>query len=323
MSSRICFHLPRHLFETFDPDGHTFYTVAKRAFEGRGVKCEVRIRIAHAGVAQYEPENFHFIHQGRITAPHILNTGLAYVSPFWYADPDGVMSFSSLGAKPFDPACLSAPRVAQFYDRIVGQIRERGQSKYAQPDAGADLGAGAIAVFLQGPSEPVNAAQYMSEREMMQAVIAHKGGREVIVKHHPRNPEPKMVKWLAAQAARDPSIRVVEAHVHDMLDACAFSVSICSGASFESLLMQKPTVLFGQTDFHHCGETVQNVDQVADAFKRAAIGVYPYREFILWIWGRHCINIRRAAFVDKVIQRMGARGFDVGRLGLSMDTSAK
>jgi hypothetical protein len=316
MRSRICFHLPRHLFETFDPNGHTFQSVAKRAFEARGAVCEVRMRVAQAPVAHYERENFHFIHQGRVRAPHILNTGLAYVSPFWYADPDGVMSFSSLADKPFDPASLSTPRVQQFFERMVGQIREHGQSKYEQPKVRDELGAGAIAVFLQGPSEPVSAAQYMSEREMMQAVIAHKGGRDVIVKHHPRNPEPKMVKWLASQAARDPSIRVVDAHVHDMLDACAFSVSICSGASFESLLMQKPTVVFGQVDFHHCAETVRHVAQVSDAFTQVMARNFPFKEYILWHWGRHCINIRRGVFAEKLIQRMGARGFDVERLGL-------
>jgi hypothetical protein len=304
------------LFDTFDPDGHTFFTAAKRAFEARGVECEMRMRLARATVDNYAPENFHFIHQGRLRAPHILNTGLAYVSPFWYLDPDGIMSFSSLARKSFDPASLSAPRVEQFYDRIVGQIRERRQSKYEQPVLCENLGSDVIAVFLQGPSEPVSAAQYMSEREMLQGVIANKGTRDVIVKHHPRNSEPEMVTWLAAQAARDPSIRVVDAHVHDMLAACAFSVSICSGASFESLLMQKPTVVFGKADFHHCAETVRDIGDVAGAFERALTRAYPYKEFVLWLWGRHCINIRRASFIEKVIERMGARGFDVARLGL-------
>ena len=316
MRSSIYFHLPKHLFDQFDPAGYSFHAVAKRAFEARGAKCEIRIRLPKAPVVQYDPEHFHFIHQGRVRAPHILNTGLAYLPPFWYADPDGVMSFSSLARKPFDASSMPLDRVAQFYDRMVEQVRAQRQSKYTQPEGCDDLGADVIAVFLQGPSEPVSAAQYLSEREMMQAVIANKGTRDVIVKHHPRNQEPEMVTWLSAITASDPSIRVVDAHVHDMLDACAFSVSICSGASFESLLMQKPTVIFGQADFHHCAETVRDVGDVAGAFERALTGDYPFKEFVLWMWGRHCINIRRASFVDKVIERMGARGFDVGTLGL-------
>jgi hypothetical protein len=305
------------MFEDFNPDGYTFYAVAKKAFEARGAVCEIHRRLANAPVTQYGPEDFHFIHQGRVRAPHILNTSLAYVSPFWYVDPDGIMSFSSLAKKPFDPNSLPPERVMQFFDRMVGQIIENGSSKYGQPDRGVALGTDAIAVFLQGPSEPVSAAQYMTEMEMMQAVIAHKGTRRVIVKHHPRNPDPKMVKWLDNQAKKDKSIQVVDAHVHDMLRACAFSVSVCSGVSFESILFQKPTVVFGQTDFHHCAQTVRHVDQVEAAFEQVLNRDFPYKEFILWIWGRHCVNIRRANFLDKVVQRMGARGFDISTLGMT------
>jgi hypothetical protein len=316
MTARICFHLPRHLFDQFDPNGHSFYPVAKKAFEARGAVCEIRRRLANAPVTHYESENFHFIHQGRVRAPHILNTSLAYVSPFWYVDSDGIMSFSSLAKKPFDAESLPPARVEQFFDRMVKKVVENGSSKYQQPDRGADLGAGAIAVFLQGPSEPVHSAQYMSEMEMMRAVIAQRGARDVIVKHHPRNADPEMVAWVQAQADKDNKIQVVDAHVHDMLKACVFSVSICSGVSFESLLLQKPTVVFGQADFHHCAQTVRHVDDVEAAFEQVLQRDFPYKEFVLWLWGRHCINIRRANFVDKVLLRMGARGFDVSTLGL-------
>ena len=115
--------------------------------------------------------DFHFLHQAAHRQGNVLNTGMAYVAPFWYADPCGIYGQSSLVGAVFDPASVPAQAARGFRARSFRRLGEARLSRYAQPERVERFPAGCIAVFLQGASDFVEAARHMGTVEMIEAVL--------------------------------------------------------------------------------------------------------------------------------------------------------
>jgi len=190
---QIFIHLPQKLLLQSPPGGAGFYTRLSETLREVGNTVTFERRTSLLAGPEYCADGFHFVHQGLVKQPNVLNTGVAYIYPFWYADPKGVFGESSIVDKPFDPAAVDQHVAGQFLARQKKRLIGRRISKYQQPDDHQTLPDHSIAVFLQGPSLPVMRAQFMSEIDMIDAILNGSNGHPVLIKPHPRNEDRKSV----------------------------------------------------------------------------------------------------------------------------------
>lgn len=164
----------------------------------------------------------------------------------------------------------------------------------------------AIALFLQGPSQPVARARLCTEIDMVERVLAASAGAPVLVKPHPRNHDRPTRERLAVLAGTHVNLHVVEAHIHDMLAVAAATCSISSGVSLEGYLHRVPALIFGKVDFHHIARTVHAGEDVGAAldWARAQGPGLPYAAYLHWFLQKNCINIGRDDWFARTCARV-------------------
>jgi hypothetical protein len=310
---QVVFHLPQHLLD--DQQMPAIYHELRRGFLVRGATVTIRHRDLSALQEVAAGPDFHIVHNGGGSGACLLNSIVAYLLPYFYFDPLGVYFQSATYAANFDPAAVPQAAAARRFEMLRKRYVIPRVSRYAQPEALVELPKGAIAVFLQDWSEPVERARFMSTRAMVETVIAGAKGRPVVIKPHPRNYGPETVEVLLWLAESHPEVTVTEANLHDILEAAAVSVSICSSVAIESMLHWKPTILFGKSDLHHCAVTVESVAAWPAALTRSLSQHWPYEAFVYWFFER---QLRGGEVMwPPLLQRMQAAGADFKALGIS------
>jgi hypothetical protein len=303
------------------PDGSElppFYQHLRSGFHELGAQTAVVHRDFDALTSTPPGPDFDFVHNGRIARDGLLNIGLAYLYPFWYVDPKGVFADSSLTDLPFDPKEVSAKPAARMFARLETRLKDARSSRYGQEERHTTFPKGAIAVFLQDWSDPVERARHMTARAMLETVIAGADGRPVIVKPHPRVRGLETFEILEWLARDHPKVIVTEANLHDILACAAVSVSISSAVSVEGLIHRVPAIVFGRTDFHHCAETVQTPQEFPAALARALTRDWPFEAFMFWFFRENCISSGGEKMMPSILDRMARQKADFSALGLAL-----
>jgi hypothetical protein len=310
---QVVIHLPLHLLD--EQQMPAIYYELRRGFQARGASVALRHRDLSALQNLTAGADFHIVHNGGGSGACLLNSIVAYLLPYFYFDPEGVYFQSSTYTAIFDPASVPESASARRFEMLRKRYVLPRLSRYDQPETRADLPQGAISVFLQDWSEPVERARFMSTREMLETVIAGAAGRPVIVKPHPRNHGPETVEILLWLSEAHPEVIVTEANLHDILAASAISVSICSSVAIESMLHRKPTILFGKSDLHHCAVTVKHPAEWPQALETALSQTWPYEAYVYWFFER---QLRGGDVMwPPLLQRMQDAGADFKALGIS------
>lgn len=314
--ARVLFHMPRHMAAADGSELPPFYQHLQTGFTALGAGVAICHRDMDALETGPTSPDFNFVHNGRIARAGLLNIGLAYMYPFWYVDPKGVFGDSSLTDLPFDAAQIPQKPAARMFARLEARLKDARISRYAQPPEVTQFPKGAIAVFLQDWSDPVERARHMTARLMLETVIAHAGTRPVIVKPHPRVSGLETFEILDWLARAHPTVIVSHANVHDILAAAAVSVSISSAVSVEGMVHRVPAVVFGRTDFHHCAETVQTPADFPAALDRALTRDWPFEAFLFWFFRENCISSGGEQMMPNILARMQRQGADFNALGI-------
>ncbi len=307
--------MPQHMAAPDASELPLFYKLLRQKLAQRGADVRIGVRAAEWQAGGLRPGDFHFVHQGRAQGQRVLNCAVAYLNPFFYADPQGIYFESTTTAARFDPADIPADRAAIFFDTLVADHVTPRRSRYAQPERVQTFPPGAIAVFLQDWSLPVERARYMEAKAMLSAVLAHRDGRPVIVKPHPRNQGVETLELLAM--LRDhPDVIVTDANLHDILRQAAVTVSISSSVAVEGMLHRVPAVLFGRSDLHFCAQTVRVPGDWPAALTRAVETDWPYQAFLFWLLHRRSVRTG-PGMMGPILKRMQAAQADFVALGLA------
>ncbi len=310
MPGAFHFHLPGSVL--CDPGlMKPYYTMLIAGLRDRGaqVQCHVHDRVTTLDTVLHHP-GLHILDHGPMRHPRVLNTGIAYIYPFWNLDPWGIRAFSSIAAKPFRP---SRPNQAQaFADRLRARLVVPRKSRYPQMDAVTSLPQGCIAVFLQSEQHRiVGETCHLTAREMVTAVLACAGVRPVVIKPHPRDRDSALQGWLADLAACPGGPVLTDANIHDILAAAAVMVTINSAVGIEAYLHHVPVVLCGLSDFHHAAVTVTSPGQMAAAIDRAQKTEWPHDAFVHWYFAQNCLNAGKPTLVSDFLQKIATLGHDL------------
>ena len=249
----------------------------------------------------------HIADHGSLRHPRLLNTGIAYIYPFWNLDPWGIRALSSIAAMTFDPAMVDAVAATAFATRLRKRLVAARISRYPQAGQVVDVPKGNIAVFLQSEAHRgVDETCHLSMRQMMAALIARDDPRPIVVKPHPRDKDTQTRIYLAQLAARDARLQVVDANIHDILRCAAVAVTINSAVGIEAHLHKVPVVLCGRADFHHAAVTVADHHHMHAAIAKAEATPWPHDAYLQWYFAEHCLNAGRRSLAADFLAKVAA-----------------
>lgn len=250
----------------------------------------------------------HIVDHGRLRHPRLLNTGVAYIYPFWNLDPWGIRALSSIAAATFDATQIDPVAAKEFAAKLRKRLVDTRISRYPQAGEVVDLPKGHIAVFLQSEAHrAVEETCHLSMRQMLAALLARDDPREIVIKPHPRDLGQQTRAYLARLAARDARVRVVDANIHDMLSCAAVSVTINSAVGIEAHLHRVPVVLCGRADFHHAAVTVTDRHKMGAAIAMAEATDWPHDAYLHWYFASNCLNAGRPDFVQAFLAKIASR----------------
>ena len=301
------FHLPAAVLRG-DEAMKPFY---RKLLDGLAERGHPVSQIAHDRarlVAQVAAaDDLHIVDHGNIRHPQILNTGIAYVYPFWNIDPWGIRALSSVAGKAFDPATVDPVVARGWADRQRRRLIAGRVSRYPQPTARQDLPRGAIAVFLQADAHRAVADTFhLTSAGMIAALLARDDPAPILIKPHPLDPDPGTRARVAAMTAGDSRVRIVDANIHDMLSAASAVVTINSAVGIEAMLHHRGVVLCGHSDFHHAAVTVRTAAQMDAAIARARAADWPHDAFVYWYLVQNCLNAGSETLVPDFLARTKA-----------------
>lgn len=293
-----------------------FYGPLDRALTAQGVTVRVtdhrRETVAEEIAAD---EDFHILDHGRMRHPRVLNCGPSHVLPWRYLDPWGIRAFSSVAEARFDPASVDPALAARVMADLRALTLVPRRSREEQPEERLEVPQGCIAVFLQSETHrDVGETCFMSVRQMVKALLALDDPRPVVIKPHPRETDMAIFDWLVRQMRKSPRLQVIPGNVHDILAAASVVVTINSAVAIEAMVHEKPVILCGAADFHHCALEVRRPADMAAALTAAEARDWPHAAFLGWFFGRQMIDPRAPGLARRVLQRIAAQGFDTARL---------
>lgn len=313
--ARIRLHLPAHMLEEEGARMPQFYRRLLAELAAQGATTELCHRDAERLRAGPEGGHVDLVHALAVRRPQALTLGTAYLDRFFYVDPQGIFFESSTAQAAFRPGSVPGDKAQAFLAQLRAQYVAPRRSRHVQPEAEVRFAGGHLAVFLQDLSDPVERARHMTAAEMVETVLAHRAGRAVVIKPHPRNRGPE-TEAILRRVTGLPGVQVSEANLHDILRGAAASVSISSSVGLEGMLHGVPAIFFGATDLHHAAVTVRRPEDWPAALDRALATDWPFAPFLLWFLRRRNIDARRP-FLPRVVERIVAVGGDPAALGLA------
>lgn len=263
--------------------------------------------------------DLHITDNARAPGPGGLSAATAYLEDFWHLDPEGVLAGSSIRHETFRPRAVEGAAARAFVRGLRARFVAPRRGRYGQKRALERFPKGALAVFLQGPA-PYRAGQAFCEAEVMvRTVLAGAEGRPVIVKAHPLALEEgrALIARLRAEGALGAQMIETDANIHDILAACAATISVNSAAAIEGFLHGKPALLFGQSDFAQAAVSVREPGAFGAALAQALGTDWPHVRFLYWYFGLHCLWLEDPDLETKILAIFARAGFDARRLGLA------
>lgn len=285
-----------------------YYTKLISGLRGMGLRVDTVLHHRATTLATVEAvPGVHIVDHGNLRHARLLNTGIAYIYPFWNLDPWGIRALSSISARPFDAGSVDAAVAAEFAGRLRKRLVAARESRYPQAEAVAEVPQGCIAVFLQSEAHrAVGETCHLTMRQMLAALLARDDPRAIVVKPHPRDTDPRTRAYLARLAARDGRVQVVDANIHDMLAAASVAVTINSAVGIEAHLHRVPVVLCGRTDFHHAAVTLTDRREMEAAIARAEATDWPHDAYLQWYFAGQCLNAGKPSLVADFLEKVGA-----------------
>lgn len=234
----------------------------------------------------------------RPTHDRALTFRLAYHYPYWRLERLAERWRWPIALTAFDPAGIEAGAARTFAARLRARVLPG-----PDPQAGDH-----VLIPLQGHIRRQRSFQAASPVQMIRAAAAT--GRPCIATLHP-----KEIYDQADHAALDrlraeyPNL-TVGGDTMALLRDCAFVVTQNSGVGFDGLILGKPVVLFGQSDYHHVALNVAKLG-AAEALARAPSHRPPSEKFLDWFLRRTSLDMMAEDADDRLLAAMKKGGWPV------------
>lgn len=242
-----------------------------------------------------------------------LNVKLAYFHSYFYFDRKGYSGWSEIANSAFNPEDVNEKDAAQYFDeRIRSAYLDRGISKYQQPSVTPELPENFVFFPMQVPNDSVLNLSYIQQTEILLELM-----RDpivpVVIKVHPitQKRHPEAAKSILDLHDPKKSVFVVDGHLHDIIRRSKAVICINSGAGMEALLLGRPVLTCGRSEYHHLTKVVKNASEIWPAIESAeAVSEDVMKKYALWFFGQNLVDIRDppSKWARDILDRLLATG---------------
>lgn len=311
MDKTFYIHLPKNLLgHVQEADGHFYARLAKGLRDLGGA-----VEFIERAPLNIPPDpfdgNFHFVHQGFHHQQNVLNTGPAYINPYFYADPEGVFGESSLVTEDFDPNAQPLDKAEAFTEKLAERFR-------FVSDAVDLPKRDAIVVLLQPMNEILERTTRIDVRELVRGAVAAAQGEKIIIWSHPAMADEQLADLLGRLDRQRGNVETTTEPVSHVLAKARVTVSYNSPHALEGICLGVPAVFCAKTDLHHNGVACHDMMEIGAAIEKATSREWPHAAFVYWLLFRKMLNGGGPRFVETALRRIKTQGFNLKHFGIDL-----
>lgn len=226
----------------------------------------------------------------------------SYHYPFWQIEQTNKRWNWDVAKANFDPS-VNAPDAARFYGfwqkRLFGDATQKTSND------------GFVYVPLQGRLSQHRSFQSCSPIQMIEHCLEHDPQRKIIATLHPNEHYSEAeIATLESLQRKHKRLTIGVGDMVQHLQGCDYVVTQNSSAAFAGYFFGKPTLLFGQIDFHHIAE-IADINDLAESFANVAALRPAYDTYIWWFWQQNSINAGREDARSKIAARLKRFGWPI------------
>ena len=236
----------------------------------------------------------------------------SYLHGFWYFDPVGTRNNSSMKAKLFQPEKMSEDFAASFAAKLRSKFIDGNMSKFDQSmTSGFTPESGAICIFAQEFKAPKHYKHHMNYPELIEGIIAHRNGRHIYIKPHPRQ---RLEETMTLMGYHNPKqgVEVIDHSIHGMLASAAVAVSLSSAVLLEAQMHAVPGVVGGEVDFSHNMVQIDRPGKISSALEKALSGQFQYEKYLVFFFAHGMaqphLQRKSTEHIGSVLTAMGFNG---------------
>lgn len=274
-----------------------FMNVLRRCIEGIGWQVQFLPTSARARAEAADLPGYALFHMESPTHDRALTFRRAYHYPFWHIESAPQRWRGSVARAHFDPDLVPA-EAAEFVQRLRARVL---------PDARPGAGDYAL-VPLQGRLRQQRSFQTMSPLDMLEVVAMTR--RPTVATLHPKEGYDEADHAALAALAKRHANLTIGGDSGTLLPGCAFVATQNSAVAFDGLILEKPAVLFGQSDFHHIALNVAELGTKA-ALDAAASHKPDFQRYVWWFLRGMSINATAQDAGSQILAAMKKGGWPI------------
>lgn len=293
---RIYLHPP--ILQTAQAGRQGFLNRMTRLLEDRGWQVSVHRSGEAARRAAPGLPGHALFHMEQPTHDRALTFRRAYHYPFWRLERHGERWSWPIARARFDPGSVDPAAARDF----AGRLRHR---VLPGPDP---VRGDHVLIPLQGRLRQCRSFQTMSPVSMVEAVA--RTGRPAVATLHPKEVLDDADRAALQDLARRYSNLTIGGDTARLLRDCAFVATQNSAVAFDGLILEKPVVLFGMSDFHHIALNVAEIGP-EEALARADGHRPDFAGYLDWFLRRTSLDMMAPDADARLLAAMRQGGWPV------------
>lgn len=222
----------------------------------------------------------------------------AYHYPFWQIEPVAQRWRFHVAQSRFDPASVPEAAAQEFLARLRARVLPGPPPRTGET----------VLIPLQGRISEWRSFQALRPLDMVQAVA--RTGRPAVVTLHPNEVYHDHELQALHDLSRTHANLTIGGETAPILRDCAFVVTQNSAVAFDGLILGKPAVLFGQSDFHHIALNVAQIG-AEKALAQASTHRPDFARYIFWFLRRMAVNATAPDARMQVLRAMKRGGWPI------------
>lgn len=198
---------------------------------------------------------------GHREAPNHWNVKIGHLESYYTVTKKGYSGWSEVCDEPVNYDAVNGEHADRFHHELFDKYVSKGNTKYAQPKQKLNE-RGYVLMLGQVAGDTVMTHCYFPnfKQAFTKTIELLHDSCDILIKKHPLAGEQPFLDRLAD---RYPSVKVVDADVHSLIERSKGVIVVNSGAGFESLLHLKHVFTLGKCDYQQAAHIIDSEEKIA------------------------------------------------------------
>lgn len=234
----------------------------------------------------------------------------SYIPGYFSIDSMGYSGFSYMAANQRDVVNsinIDINAANKSIQTIKEKLFKKNQSKYPQPIINNNFKLQNYLFFpLQIAQDTVISLSYFDYYELILLIAKNITNYPIVIKPHPRDKNKELANLLEDLAKINKNIIISHSSIHELIPNSLCCITINSGVGFESLLLGKPVIAFGKSDYDSCTTVCSDKKDITNNIIQEAIEFFDkdyVTKFVYYYLNYYCLSTDNllSSKLDKIL----------------------